>query len=119
MLSAEQIRQAADRPPQIERVSCAALGGEVGVRRLSCAELDRYQLQNVKIDSKGRVQQQGNARGRLLALVLCGEDGRPLFGEDDARVLGDLPAEWVRPALEKAKEINGLGEDAVEDAKGN
>lgn len=119
MLTREDILRLAEVPPPVEAVDCPALGGRVCVRGLTCKEADAYQASNMRFDSKGRVVQQPNARGRLLALALCDERGKRLFTDDDAGMLGDIPAAAVQPALDRARALNGMADDAVEEAKGN
>lgn len=117
MLSADDIRRAAEAAPPVSVVACPALGGDVCVRGLTCKELDRFQA--VKFDAKGRIVQQPNPRGRLLALCLCDERGKRLFGDDDEGFLGDLPAASVATAYDKARALSGISDDGVEEQEKN
>ncbi|THV27943.1 hypothetical protein [Glycomyces paridis] len=56
---------------------------------------------------------------RVVAACLVGPDMEPLFTRDKIRVLGKKSAAAIERLYDKAQELSGQGEDAVEAAEGN
>lgn len=109
-----------NRPMPVKLVDVPDLGGHVYVRTLTAAEKDAYEASQVKVGKDGDLEPQlANASGNLAALVICDEQGRRLFEDDDAGELGRLPAPVLAPIVAEARKINGMNRKAVEDAKGN
>lgn len=90
-------------------------GGTVYVRKMLCAELDRFEIQSAKERKSGFA----NFRGRLIAVCACDEKGKRLFDDDDANQLGRMPAEYLDPIATAALEANGMGEKGVASAEKN
>ncbi len=104
--------------PRVE-VPVPEWGGSVWVRGLTGWERDLYESQSMQmVDGEPRPNLL-NARGRLAVLVICGEDGKRIFADEEAQSLG---RKWSVPLdriLDAAKDISGIKPGAVEDAKGN
>lgn len=117
-LSREQIFGIKDA--KVERVEVPEWGDCVHVRTLSARERDSFEASTIKVKKDGSTTRDlANLRGRLAALVICDERGVPLFSEDDAGQLGDRSVCAIERILKVARKLNGLDEEAVEEAKGN
>ena len=81
----------------------------VYVRELTARERSQYELSlaNKEFDS---------CRERLLSLCVCDETGARIFNEQDIDEIGRLPAVFVEPIFNKAREVSGL--DAKAEAEG-
>lgn len=53
-------------------------------------------------------------RNRLIALVVCDDNGKPALSEDQA---GKLPTELANKLQDAALEVNGLNKKAEDEAK--
>jgi hypothetical protein len=58
-------------------------------------------------------------REKLLAMVVCDEDGKPVFTRGDIDALAEKAAGPIVRLVEIAWKKSGIGEAAVEDAKKN
>ncbi len=104
---------AAVKFPQ-ETVELPALGGNVVVRGMSAAERDTFEAGMV--DDRGdRRSNLANFRGRLLVRCLFDEGGQRLLTDDEAHVIGGLPAMAVQPAFDVAMRLNALRKEDVEE----
>jgi hypothetical protein len=101
--------------PPVAPVRVELPGGVIHVRKMCCAELDRFEIQSAKERKSGFA----NFRGRLVAVCACDEKGKRLFDDDDAHQLGRMPAEYLDPIATAALEANGMGEKGVASAEKN
>lgn len=103
----------------VERVELP--GGKAAfVRTMTAGELDAFEASNhvAGPDGKFRVRLDGT-RGRLGCRTICDEQGKRLFGDDDAAAVGGLNHMVLDPLLDAARRLNGIGQKAQEDARGN
>jgi hypothetical protein len=70
-------------------------------------------------DGAGRPQMVpdvANMRAKLAARAIVGEDGEPLFTQQDVAALGELSAAALNRVFDVASRLSGLDPDAVEKA---
>lgn len=94
-------------------------GVDMFVRRLSGRERDAWEVSLVEIRGKKRVTKLDNVRARFAVLVLCDADGKPVFREQDAELLGDGGCQDLDRVYDIGQNLNGLGDDAKEDIEKN
>jgi len=117
-LSKDQILSAVDRPTRT--VNVPEWGGDVVVRSISAKERADYTNSLMELDSKGEYRYKpGDLNSKLLARCLADEDGNRLFSDDEIDALGQKSAAVLDRLFKVAEEMNGLGDKAVDDAKGN
>jgi len=116
MLTKEQILAADDL--KTETVDVPEWGGQVQVGTLSAAERDKFDA-IVAGQTRGGKTDMAGLRLHLVALVLRGSDGQPLFGANDMKALEKKSAAAIQRVFEVAARLNGLGAVAAEDARGN
>ena len=117
-LSKSQILSATDLP--IEAVEVPEWGGTVHVRTLSSYERDQFEAATVKVRGRKTEPNLANLRARLACLVICDEKGKPLFDvTEDARMLGDKSSKALDRVLAVARRLNGMDDEAVEEAAKN
>ena len=113
-LTKEQILSS-ETPLKIAEVVVPELGGSVHVRELSGHERDAYDqvLFEHKDDFRG-------VRAALCAMTLCDETGRSLgFTDAEADELGGKSGAAIDRIYEKAKDLSGLNDNAVEESEKN
>lgn len=119
LLSRDSILKAHDRSTEEVRVpewADSETGADtVLVRALTGRERDQFEA-----DSLVRVQGQmevdpRNARARLVALCVVGEDGKPLFTRDDVAALGEKSAAALDRIFAVASRLSGLGADDMKE----
>jgi len=96
-----------------ELVSVPEWDGEVYVRGLSAAELDRYQTSMLQQRGKNRVTNLENVRSKLVVLCAVDEDGKRLFEDGDMKALSEKSGSAVNRLFEVAQKLCGLGSDDV------
>jgi hypothetical protein len=93
-------------------------GETIHVREISSAELSKFQLAGV--DKKGKPKPIDDFRERLVVLCACDETGEPIFADDDAETISQIPASVIEPIITAAQRLNRLGEQTdAEDVKKN
>ncbi|QVQ51299.1 hypothetical protein J4H86_21135 [Spiractinospora alimapuensis] len=117
LLSAEEIEAADDRQHRDEEVP--EWGGTVRVVGLSGTDRDAYEA--AMVDNKGKAAsiRLANFRAKLVVKCLVDEEGRRLFGDDKAKVLGQKNGAVVDRLFDIARELSGMGKDAVAEGKEN
>lgn len=95
-------------------------GGSVLVRPLTGEQRDAYEQSNIEQRKGGQTRLNlRNARARLVALCVVGEDGRALFSKADVDALGRKSAAALDRVYEAARDGSGLSEaDLEESAEG-
>lgn len=83
------------------------LGGEVNFRKLTIAETIEYE-EKTKDDIDGL-----ELIATLASYAVANEDGSRMFTPEEAK---DLPFVALEEIAEYAQEVNGLSDDAVEEA---
>jgi hypothetical protein len=99
-----------------EDVPVPEWGGSVLVRELRGRERDEWEASLAVQRGKQMVPDVANMRAKLAARVIVGEDGEPLFTQQDVAALGELSAAALDRVFEVASRLSGLGEAAVEEA---
>jgi hypothetical protein len=125
ILTAEEILQADDLPKEL--VEVPEWGGEVYVRTMTGLERDSWEGSIVKMKPRrvnGRNIQEpeiifANARAKLLAKVLCDENGKSLFSEHQVDVLGGKSAAALDKCFTVAQKLNHLTNEDVEELTKN
>jgi len=113
-LTREQILGRNDR--RIELLDIPEWDGSVYIRVVGADERDAFEMRGVdpKTGDRRRIP---NFRARYAAMVVCDEDGNPLFTESDIEALGKKNAAALDRILDKGLELNRMGADAVAEAK--
>jgi hypothetical protein len=96
-------------------VSVPEWGGTVLVRAMTGAERDAWE-QSLTVGGKLDVS---NVRARLVASCAVDESGALLFSPADAVALGSKSGAALERVAKVAQRLNGLTEEALEDARGN
>lgn len=118
-LSAQQIIEAKDRV--IRRVPVPEWGGAVYVRSMSSGEKEKYISSVRRRVGKGRnvseeiVLEESSAK--LAQQTLCDKNGTLLFSAAQVKLLSARSAKAMQRVVDAAAELNGLDEDAEEQAK--
>lgn len=98
--------------------------GVVRIKDLSAGERDRLEASLVterkERQPDGRVRtvtapNLANVRARFCAACMVGEDGRPLFSEQDVQRLGAKSAKALDRIFDRVKARNGLDDRAVDE----
>lgn len=97
-------------------VDVPEFGGRVGINRLSY--IDTVRLTNGAQMNNEEDMQQAFLVDLLIA-CLCDEDGGRLFTEQDADVLAKMPATALQRLADVALAVNGLQDNATEQAVKN
>lgn len=105
-----------------EDVKIPEWGGEVRVRGLTGAQ--RSLIEATMVAAKGqsvtvRVEAFQTLRERLVAACLVDEKGARLFSDKEVRALGEKSGDVLTRLFNKAQELSGMDEAAVEEMAGN
>lgn len=109
MLTREAFLAKSLEKPAIHSLPIPEMGGEVFVRVLTSREKDNFEI----LCEGGKE----NIRARVAVMCLCDGNGAPLFTEDDAQQLGDIPAPIMDKVFRKACKVNGFTGDVEEELK--
>jgi len=88
-------------------------GGEVYISEISAKERDAYEG---SINDGKRINLL-NVRARLVVKCLTDDAGKRLFTDADAEQLGDKNGKVLDRLWELARQINGIGGEAIEAEK--
>jgi hypothetical protein len=118
-LSARDILDAQDI--RIERVEVPEWGGHVYVRTIAGTDRERYIESIREVIRKGKKQEVNiilaESGAKLLQRTLCNQRGEQIFSENDITALGQKSSRALQRCLDVAAAINGLNEDAADEAK--
>jgi len=117
LLTRDLILQANDLPT--EEVEVKPWGGAVQVRALTGAERDAFEQSIVEQKGKSTKMNLTNLRARLVALTVVDEEGKRVFSDADARLLGEKSAIALNTVFEVAQRLSGLTPDDVEELTKN
>jgi hypothetical protein len=96
-------------------------GGRVYVRSMSGTTRERYVESIREIKGKGKKQEIKilliESGAKLAQQTMCDKDGNLLFTPQQVRELGEKSSAALQRVIDKAAELNGLSDDAEEDAK--
>ena len=105
MLTKEQINTVQDN--NIEAVFVPEWNGEVCVKGMSA--IDANTLFLATPDGKN-----ANMMGLVLVRCLCDEQGNRLYADDEAELIGKHPSKVLKPLLDVAMRLSGLGDEGLE-----
>lgn len=117
LLTRDAILQAQDLPT--ERVVVPEWNGEVLVRALTGAERDTFEQSIVEQRGKSTRMNLQNLRAKLVALTVVDEEGKRLFSDEDAKLLGQKSAAALNRIFEVAQRLSGLRDEDVEELAKN
>jgi hypothetical protein len=100
-----------------EDVPVPEWGGSVLVRELRGRERDEWEASLAVQRGRQMVPDVANMRAKLVARTVVGEDGEPVFTQQDVNALGELSAAALDRVFEVASKLSGLNADAVETGK--
>lgn len=89
------------------------------LRTLAAIERNSYDKENLKKVGDDFEYDPSNIHARLVSKVLVDEGGNRIFNDVEAKNLGAKSAGVLARLFEIAQDMNGLGQKAAEDAKGN
>jgi len=96
-----------------------AWGGVVRVRGLTGTGRDEYEASTMVWRNGKAYPDTENARAKLVARCVVGDDGEPLFTQQDVHALGELDGLTLNKVWEVAMELSGLTEADMEELAGN
>jgi len=91
----------------------------VRVRALTGAERDAFEQSIVEQRGKSTRMNLKNIRAKLVALTVVDEDGKRVFSDEDAELLGRKSAVALNRIFEVAQRLSGLRPEDVEELAGN
>ena len=117
LLNKEQIKSVSDLETQ--DVEVPEWGGTVRLKSLTGAERDRFEAGVVQGQGRNTTVNMQNLRAKLVAQSAIGEDGKPLFTEEDVKWLGEKSAKALNRLFNAAQSLSGLSESDVKELAGN
>jgi len=117
LLTRDAILQAEDLPT--EDIEVEEWGGAVRVRALTGAERDAFEQSIVEQRGKSTRVNMRNIRAKLVALTVVDGDGKRLFSDKDAELLGKKSAVALNRVFEIAQKLSGLSPEDMEELSGN
>lgn len=110
MLNRDQILAA--KEPLAGRITIEEWGGEIGIRRLSAAEL---------VDIRETAEQTDNIRSlaKLAARLIGDDDNERIFSEDDTEALIGRGYATLDKIVREGMKLNGISGQAQEITKKN
>ena len=102
-----------------EEVDVPEWGGTVLVRELSGRERDEWEASLAVQRGKTMVPDVANIRAKLAARTIVGDDGEPVFTQQDVAALGELSAAALDRVFDVASRLSGLNPEDVEAMTGN
>ena len=117
LLNRETILQASDL--KTEQVAVPEWGGDVLVSTMTGEARDAWEASLV-IRKPGKAEANlSNVRARLAAATLVDETGARMFTQDDIEMLGAKSSAALDRVCKVAQRLNGLGDQDLEELKGN
>lgn len=92
-------------------------GGKVRIRTLTGTERDLVDEYRQEVFEKSK--KRFGVRAYLCAMAICDEQGKCIFAPQDLEALGRKNYDALNRVFEAAWLLNGMGEEAVENAKKN
>ena len=117
LLNKEQIKNVSDL--ETLDVEVPEWGGTVRLKSLTGAERDRFEAGVVQGQGRNTTVNMQNLRAKLVAQSAIGEDGKPLFTEEDVKWLGEKSAKALNRLFNAAQSLSGLSESDVKELAGN
>jgi len=91
-------------------------GGDIFVSEMSGTLRDAWEQMLREKDLEGKII---SPRAKLIAFTVVNEKGERIFTDSDISLIGKLSSSSLDKVTNVAMRLNGLSEDAVEDAKKN
>jgi hypothetical protein len=108
---------------EIETLHVRAWKKDVFVRGMSAKDFASYQSSNINIAFEAGVTTTGvtldNNNAKIAVRCLCDKNGKRLFSDDDAAVLGEKSAKALAEIVPVASRLSGMGENGVEQQEKN
>lgn len=102
-----------------EEVAVPEWGGSVLVRELNGRQRDEWEASLAVQRGRQMVPDVANMRAKLVARTVVGDDGEPVFTQQDVAALGELSAAALDRVFEVASRLSGLNPDDLEDMAKN
>lgn len=102
-------------------VSVPEWGGDIVIREMTGAQRDVWDtMMASRYNAKtGQITSMKGMRAKMIVLSVVDEDGKPMFNDKDLDVISEKSSVVLDRICEAIRDINGLTDDAVEDAEGN
>ena len=97
-----------------ESVKVPEWGGAVIVRELTGAERDAWESSVVKTNGTKVTVDSQNMRAKLAALCIVDDEGKRMFTEKDALLLGKKSAAALDRVTDVARRLSRIGEDQLD-----
>lgn len=114
LLGREAILKADDLPT--EDISVPEWGGTVRVRGLSGKGRDEYWASMTVQRGNRQTLDVANATAKLVARCVVGEDGEPLFTQNDVHALGERSGAALNRVFEVASRLSGISDEDMDEA---
>jgi hypothetical protein len=111
MLSKDQILGARDF--ETKEIDVPEWGGTVTIRELSSKDRDNFEAELHMTDDLR------NLRARLVVKAIIDENGERMFADSDAEALGNKSSSVLIRIFDAVRDMNGMDDEALEEAQGN
>ena len=98
-----------------EEVDVPQWGGVVLVRELRGRERDEWEASLATQRGKTMVPDVANMRAKLVARSVVGDDGEPVFTQQDVAALGELSASALDKVFEVASRLSALSQQDLDE----
>ena len=102
-----------------EEVHVPEWGGTVLVRGLTAKQRDEFESGLIETVGKTQRVTMRNARARLAALSIVGEDNEPLFSPADVFLLGEKSGAALDRVFAVASRLSGIGDSDMDELTKN
>jgi len=102
-----------------EEVHVPEWGGTVLVRGLTAKQRDEFESGLIETVGKTQRVTMRNARARLAALAIVGEDNEPLFSPADVFLLGEKSGAALDRVFAVASRLSGIGDSDMDELTKN
>jgi hypothetical protein len=113
LLGREAILKADDLPS--EDIAVPEWGGVVRVRGLTGTGRDEYWASMTVQRGNTQVIDSANATAKLVARCVIGEDGEPLFTQNDVHALGERSGAALNKVFEVATRLSGISDTDMDE----
>ena len=104
---------------RVEPVTIDGVADPIFLRTLTGRERDGFENACFTQRGKDRVLSTENIRAKLLVRSICTEKGERIFQDNEAELLGSIPADILDILFTKAQKMSGLAPADVEELAGN
>ncbi len=117
ILNKSQIQSVSDL--ETKDIEVPEWGGIVRLKSLTGAARDRFEASCMSGQGKNTSVNMENMRAKLVAQSAIGEDGNPLFTEEDVKWLGEKSAKALNRLFTAAQQLSGLSDADVKELSEN